>query len=196
VPIAKNCGMSDRRTTDRTRRCWSATRRAAILAECCKTVVTPDLVPRLLPGTRDGYDVPSSSPEGGVAGAAGNSVLLHAMTTDGSTSLFTVMMLLTAIAIVLSAETSGQSEATRGSVRSAVLPPKRVRPRWPILRHPPPSENSLRPRGRAKNPLRRRRFAPGLLTGLSPKPPFSLSPRPELSKAPDCLWISQEVVRG
>jgi hypothetical protein len=28
------------------------------------------------------------------------------------------------------------------------------------------------------------------LTGLSPEPAFSLSPRPELSKAPDCLWIS------
>ena len=64
------------------------------------------------------------------------------------------------------------------------------------LRHPPRRQNSLRLRGRAQKPLRRRRFAPGLLTDLSPKPPFSVSPRPELSKAPDCLWISQEVVKG
>jgi hypothetical protein len=64
------------------------------------------------------------------------------------------------------------------------------------LRHPPRRQNSLRPSGRAQKPLRRRRFVAELLTGLSPKPPFPVSPRPELSKAPDCLWISQKVVRG
>jgi len=93
------------------------------------------------------------------------------------------------------ARRAARSEAPRGPARPAEIPPKRVRSRSPILRHPPRRHNSLRRRGRSQKPLRRRRFAPGLLTDLSLKPPSSVSPRPELFKAPDCLWISQEVVR-